>query len=148
MLTGINAQTVAFSVESTAVVSSGPGGSTRRALDDQEINRSCVTDDRCARGNSDEPGVVVGAHMDTLSSAVSIKPGADDDGSGSVTVLETARSLLSSGMHFKKPLYLIWYSAEELGLIGSQFAASISWPHVVRFILNLAISLQNPSPIC
>lgn len=71
-------------------------------------------------GDSNEPGVVVGGHMDTLSSTWSNKPGADDDGTGTVTVLETARVLLGSGMHFKKPIYLIWYAAEEMGLVGSQ----------------------------
>lgn len=71
-------------------------------------------------GNSNEAGVVVGAHMDTLSSVFENKPGADDDGTGSATVLELARTLLSSGMHFEKPIYLIWYAAEEMGLIGSQ----------------------------
>lgn len=72
-------------------------------------------------GNSNEPGIVIGGHMDTLSSVFSVKPGADDDASGSTTVLATAYTLLSSGMHFKKPIYFVWYSAEELGLIGSQY---------------------------
>lgn len=72
-------------------------------------------------GKSDEPGIVIGGHMDTLSSRFSLKPGADDDGSGSVTVLETAHTILSSGMHFKKPIYFVWYSAEEMGLVGSQY---------------------------
>lgn len=70
-------------------------------------------------GNSNEPGIVIGAHMDTLSGAMSKKPGADDDGSGSVTVLEAARTILSSNMNFKKPIYFIWYAAEEEGLVGS-----------------------------
>ncbi len=72
-------------------------------------------------GTSNQPGVVIGAHIDTLSSTFENKPGADDDGSGTVTVLEVARTLLSSGMHFNKPIYLIWYAAEEVGLVGSQY---------------------------
>jgi leucyl aminopeptidase len=73
-------------------------------------------------GNSDEPGIVIGAHMDTLSSQFSSKkPGADDDGSGSVVVLETARTILASGTHYKKPIYFIWYAAEEEGLVGSGY---------------------------
>lgn len=71
-------------------------------------------------GTSDKAGIVIGAHMDTLASTFENKPGADDDGSGTVTVLEVARTLLSSGMHFDKPIYLIWYAAEEMGLVGSQ----------------------------
>jgi leucyl aminopeptidase len=75
-------------------------------------------------GNSEDAGIVIGAHIDTLSSTFSLKPGADDDASGSTTVLSTAYTLLSSGMHFKKPIYFVWYSAEELGLIGSQYVVA------------------------
>lgn len=70
-------------------------------------------------GNSSDPGVVISAHIDTLNSRLSKKPGADDDGSGSATVLETARNLIASNMTFKKPVYFMWYAAEEEGLVGS-----------------------------
>ncbi len=77
-------------------------------------------------GNSDEPGVVIGSHMDTLASSwwYGLMPGADDDGSGSATTLEAANTILSSGMHFKKPIYFIWYAAEEEGLIGSSYVVA------------------------
>ena len=84
-------------------------------------------------GNSDAKGIVIGAHMDTYSYYSSkpkqrgvppvpdgIKPGADDDGSGCMTVMGIARTLLQSDLRFKKPIYLIWYAAEEFGLTGSQ----------------------------
>ena len=71
-------------------------------------------------GNSSAAGVVVGAHLDTPESEGSNMPGADDDGSGSMTVLESARTVISSGMQFKKPIYYIWYAAEEEGMKGSQ----------------------------
>ncbi len=75
-------------------------------------------------GNSSEPGIVIGSHMDTTTwpwSTYGREPGADDDGSGSVTNLGIARTLLSSGMQFKKPIYFIWYAAEEAGLVGSSY---------------------------
>lgn len=72
-------------------------------------------------GNSNLPGIVIGGHMDTLNSTRELKPGADDDGSGTVTVLGIARTLLESGMHFKKPIYVVWYAAEEVGLVGSSY---------------------------
>lgn len=71
-------------------------------------------------GQGNQAGVVVGAHMDTTASSWERKPGADDDGSGSMTIMETMRTVLASGMHFKKPVYFIWYAAEEDGLVGSQ----------------------------
>jgi leucyl aminopeptidase len=47
-------------------------------------------------------------------------PGADDNGSGSVTIFESLRVLVSSGFLPKKPLEFHWYAAEEGGLLGSQ----------------------------
>lgn len=74
-------------------------------------------------GESDSQGVVVSAHFDTVSGWTGWgrkhMPGADDDGSGTVTVLEAARVVLASGLHFKKPVYFMWYAAEEEGLVGS-----------------------------
>lgn len=64
------------------------------------------------------PGVVIGAHMDTLDGRM---PGAGDDGSGSSSLMETARVLLSSKYALKRPIYIIWYAAEERGLVGSQY---------------------------
>lgn len=63
------------------------------------------------------PAIVLGAHMDTFSNK---KPGADDDGSGSATLLEVARLLLNSNETLKAPIYIIWYAAEERGLVGSE----------------------------
>lgn len=68
------------------------------------------------------PAVVIGAHMDTLDG---LMPGAGDDGSGSATIMEMARVLLASKTAFKRPIYIIWYAAEERGLVGSQ--------HVVQY---------------
>lgn len=75
--------------------------------------------------------VVLGAHMDTLSYA---KPGADDDGSGSSSLVETARVLLNSAEQFNHPIYVIWYAAEERGLVGSQ--------HVVRDFVEKDIPVK------
>ncbi len=71
-------------------------------------------------GFSDAPGIVIGAHMDTLSGKKEKKPGADDDGTGIVTVLEVARILFASNLNFKNPIYFIWYAAEEPGDVGSE----------------------------
>lgn len=64
------------------------------------------------------PAVVIGAHMDTLDGFM---PGAGDDASGSSSIMEMARLLLSAKTNFKRPVYIIWYAAEERGLVGSQY---------------------------
>lgn len=96
-------------------------------------------------GNSNEPGIVIGAHFDTyrkydlktsedmckeipdpkfkqlcIDCLSGDKPGADDDGSGSSIVFEVARTIISNVIQFKNPIYLVWYSAEEIGMVGSQ----------------------------
>ncbi len=48
----------------------------------------------------------------------SIYNGADDDGSGSVAVLEIAESL-ASGVRPRRSILLVWHTAEESGLLGS-----------------------------
>lgn len=65
--------------------------------------------------------VVLGAHMDTLDGHM---PGAGDDGSGSSSVMEAARVLLASKTELKHPIYIIWYAAEERGLVGSQYVVA------------------------
>lgn len=71
--------------------------------------------------------VVIGAHQDSINlwlPSVLAAPGADDDGSGTVTILEAFRILLQSkdvleGKN-ENTLEFHWYSAEEGGLLGSQ----------------------------
>jgi len=74
------------------------------------------------KGSSTER-VIIGAHEDSTSSGTTA-PGADDDGSGTATVLELFRVLVSSGYQPKKTLEFHTYSAEEVGLRGSQAIAS------------------------
>jgi hypothetical protein len=64
--------------------------------------------------------VLLGAHIDSPNS-----PGALDDGSGSVILLEVARVLDAAQVQPPTDLYLIWFGSEELGLYGSShFAAT------------------------
>jgi hypothetical protein len=50
----------------------------------------------------------------------SVLNGADDDGSGSVGVLEIAEEL-ASGPRPKRSVLFVWHTAEELGLLGSDW---------------------------
>ncbi|CAO3627640.1 unnamed protein product [Cunninghamella blakesleeana] len=71
--------------------------------------------------------VIVGAHQDSINQnnpTSGRAPGADDDGSGSITILETFRSLVQNNFKPERPVEFHWYSAEEAGLLGSQDIAS------------------------
>ena len=51
----------------------------------------------------------------------SIFNGADDDGSGTVAVLEIAESFAGTRVRPKRSLIFVWHTGEELGLFGSQY---------------------------
>jgi len=70
--------------------------------------------------------VVIGGHVDSTSSGATA-PGADDDASGSSTVLEVFRVLaaeLNNGWVPERTLEFHGYAAEEVGLRGSQAIAT------------------------
>ena len=51
----------------------------------------------------------------------SIDNGADDDGSGTVSVLEIAQKIVSLGVKPKRSILFVWHTGEELGLLGSRW---------------------------
>jgi len=68
--------------------------------------------------------VFAGAHYDSTSNDLVSAPGADDNASGTVAVLETARAL--AGCQPRRGIRLLFFSNEEQGLVGSKsYVASI-----------------------
>lgn len=71
--------------------------------------------------------IIIGAHQDSINMYLPpllAAPGADDDGSGTVTILEALRVLLKEEDIVRgnapNTVEFHWYSAEEGGLLGSQ----------------------------
>jgi len=67
--------------------------------------------------------VVVGAHQDSANRSLPTllpAPGADDDGSGTVTILEAFRVLVENDFKPDNTIEFHWYAAEEGGLLGSR----------------------------
>jgi len=70
------------------------------------------------------PPLLIGAHYDTVSNQ---SPGADDNGSGAIGLLEIAEVLAplssqagtESVATFRRTLRLVWFDLEEFGLLGS-----------------------------
>lgn len=69
--------------------------------------------------------VVLGAHLDSVNkNGASLQaPGADDNGSGTVAILEALRDIVQAGVVLKRTVEFQWYAAEEIGLRGSQAIA-------------------------
>ncbi|KAL2837751.1 hypothetical protein BJX68DRAFT_249561 [Aspergillus pseudodeflectus] len=71
--------------------------------------------------------IALGSHLDSINLFIPSllrSPGADDDGSGTVTILEGLRGLLKSDIIARSQapntIEFHWYSAEEGGMLGSQ----------------------------
>ncbi|THH17620.1 hypothetical protein EW146_g3223 [Bondarzewia mesenterica] len=93
------------------------------------INGSAPTDDGV---------VIIGAHQDSTNMWPFLPaPGADDDGSGTVTILESYRALIASEFRPVQHVEFHWYSAEEGGLLGSQAVAK---DYEARLVNALAMS--------
>jgi hypothetical protein len=69
--------------------------------------------------------VVFMAHYDHLGVDASgdVFNGADDNGSGTVTLLEVAEAFMSLKEKPKRSIVFLWVTAEEVGMLGSQYYA-------------------------
>jgi hypothetical protein len=78
-------------------------------------------------GSKKDEVIVVSAHYDHIGKKGDVLyPGADDNGSGTTTLLELAQSLSLAKKMGKTParsILLLWMTGEEKGLLGSQFYA-------------------------
>jgi hypothetical protein len=69
------------------------------------------------REGCDESVLMIGAHLDSVAAG----PGMNDNGSGSATVLELAVQMAVQKISPRRTVRFAWWTAEELGLIGSDF---------------------------
>src|SRR3954451_5714202 len=92
--------------------------------------------------------VIVGAHYDsTGGSSTARGPGADDNGSGVVTILEALRVLATSKFAPKNTIEFHFYGGEEGGLLGSAdvFRSYASAGKTVLAVVNQDMTGYSPS---
>lgn len=83
-------------------------------------------------GTANTRALALAAHYDSVPSG----PGASDDGSGTVTVLETARAL-TAGPPLGNDVIFLLTDGEELGLLGAEaFVEEHPWAKDVALVLN------------
>lgn len=83
-------------------------------------------------GPSRAKALMLAAHYDSVSSG----PGASDDGSGTATLLETARALMA-GPPLSNDVIFLFTDGEELGMLGAQaFAEEHPWSKDVGLVMN------------
>jgi hypothetical protein len=89
------------------------------------------------------PGTTVTVNMDSLRRIRpvrrdSIRNGADDDGSGSMAVLEIAEAIAAMPVKPKRTTIFAWWTAEEDGLVGSRW-----WTDNPTVPLNQVVTILN-----
>jgi len=98
--------------------------------------------------------VAIGAHYDHVGmnpfsfAADKIWNGADDDGSGTVSVLNIAQAFATGAARPKRSMLFIWHAGEEKGLWGSEYFTDHPTVPIDKVITELNIDMigrfQNP----
>ena len=99
------------------------------------------------------PLTILGAHQDSANYLFPLlpAPGADDDCSGTVSILEAFRILALSGYTPKDgPVEFHWYAAEEGGLMGSQDIARYKKESgaTIGAMIELVSRQRIKAPVC
>ncbi len=95
--------------------------------------------------------VAVGAHYDHVGTNPNAKGedkiwnGADDDGSGTVSVLAIAESLAKSPKRPKRSVLLVWHCGEEKGLWGSEYFNKYPTVDIKKVVAQLNIDMIGRS---
>ncbi len=93
--------------------------------------------------------VIVGSHLDSINQwdpYSGVAPGADDDGSGVTALVEVLRILLGSSFIPSKLIEFHFYSAEEIGLLGSQEIAQMYNDQNVNVVAMFQADMTGYTP--
>lgn len=89
--------------------------------------------------------LIVSAHLDHLGTHHGkVFQGADDNGSGSAALLSLARQMAAwrdAGLTTRRNVFLVWFSGEENGLLGSRYFADHLPMPVEQVIANVNVDM-------
>ncbi len=94
--------------------------------------------------------ISIGAHYDHVGMSTAdgtgdtIFNGADDNGSGTVALLEIAR-VIATGQRPKRSTLFIWYTGEEKGLWGSQYFCDNPTVDLKQIVFNVNLDMVSMS---
>lgn len=124
--------------------------SVRLELDQEHVRKTTRNVIAETRGGRSDRVVTVGAHLDSVAEG----PGINDNGSGSAGLLEVALKLAEEGANKKgkgpaNKVRFGWWSAEELGLLGSEhYVAQLSEKQKKDIALYLNFDMiASPNPV-
>jgi Zn-dependent M28 family amino/carboxypeptidase len=93
--------------------------------------------------------VALGAHYDHIGIATSgtdrINNGADDDGSGTVAILNMAEALARGGVKTRRSWLFVWHAGEERGLWGSRYFVEHPTVPIDKIVTQLNVDMIGRS---
>jgi hypothetical protein len=93
--------------------------------------------------------IALGAHYDHIGLSGSggdrINNGADDDGSGTVALLNMAEALVRGGVRTKRSWIFVWHAGEEKGLWGSRYFVEHPTVPLDRIVVQLNVDMIGRS---
>jgi Zn-dependent M28 family amino/carboxypeptidase len=116
---------------------------TVRVRVDAASDASTTTNVLAEKAGSSDRVLMVGAHLDSVPQG----PGINDNGSGSAAILEVAEQI--AGATPTATVRFAWWSAEELGLVGSDhYMATLPAPERARIAGYLNFDMVgSPNPV-
>ncbi|QRV90056.1 Peptidase family M28 protein [Ceratobasidium sp. AG-Ba] len=113
------------------------GGAVTGTLNIQTLNEQRYSSNVIATSKAGNQSniVFIGGHLDSVAAG----PGINDNGSGSITVLELAIQLAKYKL--KNAVRFAWWTAEEYGLVGSEYYVA-NLPEAERKKIALYINLD------
>lgn len=92
------------------------------------------------------PGTTIDVNVDSLrrirpARLDSIRNGADDDGSGSMAVLEIAEAIAAMPVKPKRSILFAWWTAEEDGLVGSRWFTDNPTVPLHQIVANINLDM-------
>ncbi|MFD5510621.1 M28 family metallopeptidase [Streptomyces sp. NPDC127051] len=136
--------------EALAAAAAGGEVTVRLDLDQEHVKKTTRNVVAETRGGRSDRVVTVGAHLDSVPEG----PGINDNGSGSAGLLEVALKLADEGADKKgkgpaNKVRFAWWSAEELGLLGSEhYVAQLSEKQKKDIALYLNFDMiASPNPV-
>ncbi|THU95528.1 Zn-dependent exopeptidase [Dendrothele bispora CBS 962.96] len=114
-----------YILDTVSTIASGRSGVTVQPFTHSWTQFSIIA--KIPGSKAQTPVTIIGAHMDSINlqnPTSGRAPGYDDDGTGTVNLIEIFRALMVGDFKPSTPVEFHWYSGEEAGLLGSQAIAT------------------------
>lgn len=90
--------------------------------------------------------IIIGAHLDHCGMWPRLKPGADDNASGSAVLMAVAKAMATSPIKPRRSVLFVLFAGEEMGLLGSTYFVTFLNEKIkdIKFVFNMDMVGAGP----